>query len=244
MSLLFVWNMSGNLVSVVLFQLVKIRRHTRTTCNICIISVQNVIHGSLWPAVDRRDNMWKIQVSWHKQYPIPNYTRDHWFVESEPIIEFVYNEHVLNGCILHRHRHLSRVSADIFKGPELPQFKKSRLLVFPFVGSLQRAKMEFCSCIVVLITVAIGAFAWVKYVGLEYILIHYRWMFVCLFLMPISLIYDVGMLIRSWIIFKLNSAPDKHVEKVRKVQQQVNYRMNAVRPYILPSSWSSLYINM
>jgi len=55
----------------------------------------------------------------------------------------------------------------------------------------------------------------------EYILINYRWIFVILFLMPMSLMYDLFMYIRSFIIFKLNSAPEKHDEKVKEVQRQV-----------------------
>ena len=56
---------------------------------------------------------------------------------------------------------------------------------------------------------------------LAYILINYRWVFVCFFLLPLSLVYDVYHLARSWIIFKLNSAPKKHDERVKFVQKQV-----------------------
>lgn len=55
----------------------------------------------------------------------------------------------------------------------------------------------------------------------EYILINYRWVFVCLFLMPASLIYDTYMYFRCWLIFKMSSAPEKHDEKVKAVQRQV-----------------------
>ena len=54
-----------------------------------------------------------------------------------------------------------------------------------------------------------------------YILINYRWVFVCFFLLPLSLVYDIYHLTRSWIVFQLNSAPKKHDERVRFVQQQV-----------------------
>lgn len=57
---------------------------------------------------------------------------------------------------------------------------------------------------------------------LAYILINYRWVFVCFFLLPLSLIYDVYHLARSWVIFQLNSAPKKHDERVKYVQRQVN----------------------
>ncbi|XP_046455631.1 delta(24)-sterol reductase-like [Daphnia pulex] len=56
---------------------------------------------------------------------------------------------------------------------------------------------------------------------LAYILINYRWVFVCFFLLPLSLVYDIYHLARSWIIFKLNSAPKKHDERVKFVQKQV-----------------------
>ncbi|XP_022317755.2 delta(24)-sterol reductase-like isoform X1 [Crassostrea virginica] len=63
--------------------------------------------------------------------------------------------------------------------------------------------------------------SWAKYRGLEYIIKHYRWVFVCLFLMPISVVYDVFMFIRNWVVFRINSAPKQHNNKVRYVQQQV-----------------------
>jgi delta24-sterol reductase len=55
----------------------------------------------------------------------------------------------------------------------------------------------------------------------EYILIHYRWVIVILFLLPMSVIYDCLYFARAWIIFKLASAPEKHSEKVGHVQKQV-----------------------
>ena len=61
---------------------------------------------------------------------------------------------------------------------------------------------------------------------LAYILINYRWVFVCFFLLPISLVYDIYHLARSWIIFQLNSAPKKHDERVQYVQQQVMFLVN------------------
>ena len=54
----------------------------------------------------------------------------------------------------------------------------------------------------------------------EHIIINYRWVFV-MFLLPVSLCYDMYYAIRSFIIFQLNSAPKKHLEKVRNVQNQV-----------------------
>jgi len=55
-----------------------------------------------------------------------------------------------------------------------------------------------------------------------YIIINYRWVLVCFFLLPISLVYDLVYLARSWFIFKLNSAPKKHDQRVKYVQKQVN----------------------
>ena len=54
----------------------------------------------------------------------------------------------------------------------------------------------------------------------EHVIIHYRWIFV-MFLLPLSLFYDIYSAVRSYVIFKLNSAPSQHLEKVRKVQSQV-----------------------
>ena len=55
---------------------------------------------------------------------------------------------------------------------------------------------------------------------MEHIIINYRWVFV-MFLLPVSLCYDMYHALRSFIIFKLNSAPKKHLEKVRAVQNQI-----------------------
>ncbi|KAK3909495.1 Delta(24)-sterol reductase [Frankliniella fusca] len=54
----------------------------------------------------------------------------------------------------------------------------------------------------------------------EHILIHYRWAFVIL-LLPISLVYDVLLYVRSWVVFQLSSAPHKHGSKVENVAKQV-----------------------
>ena len=75
-------------------------------------------------------------------------------------------------------------------------------------------------------------FFWIKRKGMEYIIIHYRWVFVCLFLLPLSVLYDIMMYVRAWLIFKMNSAPKMHDTKVKHVQSQVNY-MLCVHKYIL-----------
>jgi len=63
--------------------------------------------------------------------------------------------------------------------------------------------------------------SWMKYRGLEYVLVNYRWVLVVFFLMPASLVYDLFFYARSWLIFRMNSAPNRHEEKVQHVQQQV-----------------------
>ncbi|KAL1493388.1 hypothetical protein ABEB36_011451 [Hypothenemus hampei] len=55
----------------------------------------------------------------------------------------------------------------------------------------------------------------------EHILINYRWVFVCLFLLPISFFYDLWFYLRNWLIFKLTSAPKQHDNKVKYVQKQI-----------------------
>lgn len=54
----------------------------------------------------------------------------------------------------------------------------------------------------------------------EHILIHYRWIFV-IFLLPVSLVYDALLYVRSWVVFQLSSAPSKHAAKVQNVSKQV-----------------------
>ncbi|KAJ8278986.1 hypothetical protein COCON_G00060520 [Conger conger] len=62
---------------------------------------------------------------------------------------------------------------------------------------------------------------WVKVKGLDYVIIHQRWIFVCLFLLPLSVIFDVYYYLRAWIIFKMCSAPKQHDQRVRDIQRQV-----------------------
>ncbi|CAL4063547.1 unnamed protein product, partial [Meganyctiphanes norvegica] len=56
---------------------------------------------------------------------------------------------------------------------------------------------------------------------MEYFLVHYRWVLVVFFLLPMSFFYDIYYYTRSWIIFKLSSAPREHVKRVKEVQEQV-----------------------
>ena len=56
---------------------------------------------------------------------------------------------------------------------------------------------------------------------LEFLLTHHRWIFVCVFLLPISAVYKVFFYIRNKIIFWLASAPKLHNKRVRGIQRQV-----------------------
>ncbi|KAJ8955381.1 hypothetical protein NQ318_003478 [Aromia moschata] len=55
----------------------------------------------------------------------------------------------------------------------------------------------------------------------EYILIHYRWIFVCLFLLPASFVYNIWWYFRNWVVFQLNNSPSQHHNKVKGVQRQI-----------------------
>ncbi len=52
-------------------------------------------------------------------------------------------------------------------------------------------------------------------------LIKYRGIFVVLFVLPASLMFKAYMRTRNRLVFWLNSAPEKHDDKVKQVQQQV-----------------------
>ncbi|XP_078657401.1 delta(24)-sterol reductase-like [Branchiostoma floridae x Branchiostoma belcheri] len=66
-----------------------------------------------------------------------------------------------------------------------------------------------------------GAGLWVHLKGIEYVMIHQRWVFVCFFLLPLSVIFDMYHYLRTWIVFQLHSAPKKHDDRVRNIQKQV-----------------------
>lgn len=59
---------------------------------------------------------------------------------------------------------------------------------------------------------------------LEEILCNYRWVFVCLFLLPISFVYNMFYYIRNKIIFAISSAPKNHDKKVKIIQKQVRWQ--------------------
>lgn len=56
---------------------------------------------------------------------------------------------------------------------------------------------------------------------LEKILIDYRWIFVCFFLLPASFVYNLFLFVRNWLVFRTHSAPHRHAEKVAKIQRRV-----------------------
>lgn len=57
---------------------------------------------------------------------------------------------------------------------------------------------------------------------LEFILIECRWVFVCFLLLPLSFFYNFLFNLRNWVVFKINSAPQSHDIKVKRIQKQVN----------------------
>lgn len=63
---------------------------------------------------------------------------------------------------------------------------------------------------------------WIRVKGLEYVMVHQRWIFVCLFLLPLSVLFDLYYYLRAWLIFKMCSAPKLHDQRVRDIQRQVS----------------------
>lgn len=96
--------------------------------------------------------------------------------------------------------------------------------MFDFLSSRFGVADDFSGAVyasAVLAVSAILSLSWLKYRGVEYVLVHYRWLFVVFFLMPLSVVYDILFYLRNWIIFRMSSAPEMHDEKVRGVQEQV-----------------------
>nr|XP_061790164.1 delta(24)-sterol reductase-like [Nerophis lumbriciformis] len=79
--------------------------------------------------------------------------------------------------------------------------------------------MEPLLCIVFLAFLLL--LLWVQVKGVDYVLVHQRWMFVCLFLLPLSVVFDMYFYVRAWLIFKMCSAPKLHEQRVRDIQRQV-----------------------
>ncbi|XP_073449556.1 delta(24)-sterol reductase [Aquarana catesbeiana] len=62
---------------------------------------------------------------------------------------------------------------------------------------------------------------WIKAKGFEYVIVHHRWIFVCLFLLPLSVVFDLYYYVRAWLVFKMCSAPKLHDRRVKEIQEQV-----------------------
>ncbi|KAM4721670.1 delta(24)-sterol reductase isoform 2-T2 [Rhinophrynus dorsalis] len=62
---------------------------------------------------------------------------------------------------------------------------------------------------------------WIKAKGFEHVIVHHRWIFVCLFLLPLSVVFDVYYSVRAWLVFKMCSAPKLHDRRVKEIQDQV-----------------------
>nr|CAI5844807.1 unnamed protein product [Callosobruchus analis] len=78
---------------------------------------------------------------------------------------------------------------------------------------------------------------------LEYILVHYRWLFVCIFLLPVSFLFNIWLYCRNWIVFNLSSAPKQHEVKVRHVQKQIVkveplVTMGQLTATLIPKGWT------
>lgn len=71
---------------------------------------------------------------------------------------------------------------------------------------------------------------WVRHRGLEYVLVHHRWVFVCFFLLPLSILFDIYYQLRAWAVWRLHSAPRQHVQRVRHIQEQVRLDRTAGPP--------------
>uniref|UniRef100_A0A1I8A8N4 Delta(24)-sterol reductase n=1 Tax=Steinernema glaseri TaxID=37863 RepID=A0A1I8A8N4_9BILA len=56
---------------------------------------------------------------------------------------------------------------------------------------------------------------------LEWIALHFRWVFVIWFLLPVSVLYDLYVVVRDKVIYFAQSAPNAHNRKVALIQQQV-----------------------
>ncbi|XP_077981530.1 delta(24)-sterol reductase-like [Glandiceps talaboti] len=67
----------------------------------------------------------------------------------------------------------------------------------------------------------LAAVFWIRVKGFEYVIVNQRWIFVCLFLLPVSVVYDLLFYLRNWIVFQLSSAPKQHDKRVQDIQRQV-----------------------
>ncbi|XP_063795730.1 delta(24)-sterol reductase [Pseudophryne corroboree] len=75
--------------------------------------------------------------------------------------------------------------------------------------------------LIYLASVLVLLLLWIRAKGFEYIIVHHRWVFVCLFLLPLSVVFDVYYYLRAWLVFKMCSAPKLHDRRVKEIQDQV-----------------------
>lgn len=79
---------------------------------------------------------------------------------------------------------------------------------------------------------------WVRHRGLEAVLVHHRWVFVCFFLLPLSILFDIYYQLRAWAVWRLHSAPRQHAQRVRHIQEQVRSDRSAGPPRVRRDSVS------
>ncbi|XP_039279750.1 delta(24)-sterol reductase isoform X2 [Nilaparvata lugens] len=77
----------------------------------------------------------------------------------------------------------------------------------------------------------------------EYILHHYRWIFVCFFLLPCSFLYDIYIILRNWICFWFKNASIEHNYKVHHVQKQTiavepSVNIGQISAHLIPVGWT------
>lgn len=87
----------------------------------------------------------------------------------------------------------------------------------PALESLNSSSILYGS----IISISIGFSLFLYNAGIEYVMVHYRWLIVCFFLLPASFVFDLYMMLRAWIIFKMNSAPKMHNQRVKEIQEQI-----------------------
>lgn len=68
---------------------------------------------------------------------------------------------------------------------------------------------------------------------LETLVIEYRWILVCLFLLPLSFVYNVSTVLRERLMFLLKSDPKQHNSKVLRAQRQVKSFRKALDEYAI-----------
>ena len=56
----------------------------------------------------------------------------------------------------------------------------------------------------------------------EYLLTNYRELFAILILLPLSIVFNIYTALRNRMVFALQSAPQKHDERVKKIQREIS----------------------